>query len=223
MIRDVPLHDRPRERLAREGVKQLSTQELLAILLQTGTKDESVMQLSLRVLHSFPTLRRLQEASFLEMTAIKGIGSAKASLLSAVMELGCRLTVERGDAPVVIRSPEDAAMYVMPELKHLKQEHFVCLYLNTKNHVVEKKTVFVGSLNASIVHPREVFKEALRASAASILCAHNHPSGDPEPSREDVDVTKRLVECGRVLGIEVMDHVIIGNDSFVSLREKGYV
>ncbi|NGP45489.1 JAB domain-containing protein [Bacillaceae bacterium SIJ1] len=223
MIRDVPQNDRPRERLINHGAKHLSNQELLAIILQSGTKDESVMQLSLRLLTAFPSLAQLQEASLAELTSTKGIGQAKATLLLAVMELTCRLANEKGGAPTVIRSPHDASMYVMEEMKHLKQEHFVCLFLNTKNHVTEKKTIFVGSLNASIVHPREVFKEAIRASAASVLCVHNHPSGDPSPSQEDIEVTKRLSECGKVLGVELVDHLIIGNEQFISLREKGYI
>ncbi len=122
-----------------------------------------------------------------------------------------------------IRSPEDGANYVMNDMRFLSQEHFVCLYLNTKNQVLHKQTIFIGSLNASIVHPREVFKEAFRRSAASIICVHNHPSGDPTPSREDIEVTKRLVECGRIIGIDVLDHLIIGEKKFISLKEKGYL
>jgi DNA repair protein RadC len=127
------------------------------------------------------------------------------------------------DDRYVIRSPQDGANYVMEEMRFLSQEHFVCLYLNTKNQVLHKQTVFIGSLNASIVHPREVFKEAFKRSAASLICFHNHPSGDPSPSREDIEVTKRLSECGKILGIELLDHLIIGEQKFVSLKEKGYV
>ena len=123
----------------------------------------------------------------------------------------------------MIRSPEDGAKYVMNDMRFLIQEHFVCLYLNTKNQVLHKQTVFIGSLNASIVHPREVYKEALRRSAASIICIHNHPSGDPAPSREDIEVTKRLAECGKIIGIDLLDHLIIGENKFVSLKEKGYL
>jgi DNA repair protein RadC len=112
---------------------------------------------------------------------------------------------------------------VMNDMRFLSQEHFVCLYLNTKNQVLHKQTIFIGSLNASIVHPREVFREALKRSAASIICLHNHPSGDPAPSREDIEVTKRLVECGKMIGIDVLDHLIIGENKFVSLKEKGYL
>ena len=165
----------------------------------------------------------LKDATLDEMTAIKGIGTAKAIQVLAAIELGRRVSNLNYDDRYVIRSPEDGAKYVMNDMRFLTQEHFVTLYLNTKNQVMNKKTVFIGSLNASIVHPREVYKEALRRSAASIICIHNHPSGDPSPSREDIEVTKRLNECGRILGIDLLDHLIIGENKFVSLKEKGYL
>ncbi len=223
MIRDVPPHDRPRERLIASGPQSLSTHELLAILLRTGTKEESVLQLSNRILHDFEGLRLLKDASFEEITSIKGIGTAKAVQLMAAIEIGRRIGRLKYEGRFSVRSPEDAANYMMEEMRFLSQEHFVALYLNTKNQVIHKQTLFIGSLNASIVHPREVFKEAFRRSAASIICLHNHPSGDPSPSREDIDVTKRLVECGKLLGIEVLDHLIIGEKKYVSLKEKGYL
>ncbi|MBM7644722.1 DNA repair protein RadC [Scopulibacillus daqui] len=223
MIRDVPKEERPRERLIKEGVHVLSNQELLAIILRTGTKDESVLQLSHRLLHQFEGLSLLKEASIEELENVKGIGKTKAVQLIAAMELGRRVSQLKNEERYVIRSPEDGAKYVMDEMRFLSQEHFVCLYLNTKNQVLYRKTIFIGSLNASIVHPREVFKEALRRSAASIICFHNHPSGDPTPSREDIEITKRLVECGMLLGIDVLDHIIIGDQIFISLKEKGIV
>ncbi|RJS59838.1 DNA repair protein RadC [Bacillus sp. PK3_68] len=223
IIRDVPAEERPRERLVAYGAASLSTHELLAIILRTGTKDESVLQLANRLLKTFEGLRLLKEASLEEMTSIKGIGEAKAIQIISALELGRRVSQLRFEERYVIRSPEDGADYVMEEMRFLTQEHFVCLYLNTKNQVLHKQTLFIGSLNASIVHPREVFKEAFRRSAASIICIHNHPSGDPQPSREDIDVTKRLAECGKILGIELLDHLIIGEKKFVSLKEKGYL
>jgi DNA repair protein RadC len=223
MIRDVPQVERPRERLISDGPESLANHELLAILLRTGTKDESALQLAHRLLNHFEGLRLLKDATIEEMTSIKGIGAAKAVQILAAIELGRRIHRLRYDERYVIRSPEDGAKYVMEDMRFLSQEHFVCLYLNTKNQVIHRKTVFIGSLNASIVHPREVFKEAIKRSAASIICAHNHPSGDPTPSREDIEVTKRLVECGRMIGIELLDHLIIGEQKFVSLKEKGYV
>ncbi|OIJ10269.1 hypothetical protein BKP35_14320 [Anaerobacillus arseniciselenatis] len=223
MIRDFPHGERPRERLLKEGSKALSNQELIAILLGTGTKQESVLQLSQRILHHFNGLKFLKESTVEELKKIKGIGDTKAVQLLAAIELGSRVHKLQMEDRIIIRSPEDVSNYVMEDMRFLTQEHFVSLYLNTKNHVIHKKTIFIGSLNASIVHPREVFKEAFRYSAASIICLHNHPSGDPAPSREDIEVTKRLAESGKVVGIELLDHIIIGDQKFVSLKEKGYV
>ncbi|WP_192894770.1 RadC family protein [Neobacillus notoginsengisoli] len=223
MIRDYPQEERPRERFIAGGPASLSNHELIALLLRTGTKDESVLQLSNRLLSHFEGLRLLKAASLEEITAIKGIGKAKAIQLMAALELGSRVANLTNNERYVIRSPEDGANYVMNEMRFLSQEHFVCLYLNTKNQVLHKQTIFIGSLNASIVHPREVFKEAFRRSAASIICLHNHPSGDPTPSREDIEVTKRLAECGKIIGIDVLDHLIIGENKFISLKEKGYL
>ncbi|RIW37770.1 JAB domain-containing protein [Bacillus salacetis] len=223
MIRDYPTDERPRERMVQNGASSLSNQELLAIILRTGTKSESVLQLSNRVLTTFEGFRLLKEASLEEITNINGIGHAKAVQIMAAVEIGRRISNLAYDDRYSIRSPEDGANYVMNDMRFLSQEHFVCLYLNTKNQVLHKQTIFIGSLNASIVHPREVFKEAFRRSAASIICIHNHPSGDPTPSREDIEVTKRLVECGKIIGIEVLDHLIIGEKKYVSLKEKGYL
>lgn len=223
MIRDVPKSERPRERMIKEGPKALSNQELIALILGSGTRSESVLQLAARVLKHFDGLRLLKEASIQELMEIRGIGEAKAVQILAAMELGKRIQQFTVEARYTIRSPEDVANLVMDEMRHLQQEHFVCLYLNTKNHVLHKQTIFIGSLNASIVHPREVFKEALRYSAASIICLHNHPSGDATPSREDIEVTKRLHNCGKMLGIDLLDHIIIGDKRFCSLKEKGYL
>ncbi|WP_286197829.1 DNA repair protein RadC [Bacillus sp. ISL-34] len=223
LIRDYPKEERPRERFLQDGPQSLSNQDLLALLLRTGSREESVLQLSGRLINSFKGLRLLKEASVEELTVIKGIGEAKAIQILASVELGRRINNLNDQDRYVIRSPEDGANYCMEEMRFLSQEHFVCLYLNTKNQVLQKTTVFIGSLNASIVHPREVFKEAFKRSAASIICLHNHPSGDPSPSREDIEVTKRLVECGKIIGIEVLDHIIIGEHKYVSLKEKGYL
>ncbi|WP_412976130.1 RadC family protein [Ornithinibacillus sp. 179-J 7C1 HS] len=223
MIKDVPKEDRPRERLLSLGANHLSNQELLAILLGSGTKDESVMTLANRVLMHFEGLKLLKDATFEELTAIKGIGNAKGVLILSALELGKRLSQYRPNERYVIRSPEDGADYIMEELRNLNQEHFVVLFLNTKNQIIHRQTIFIGSLNASIVHPREVFREAVKRSAASIIVAHNHPSGDPTPSQEDIHVTKRLQESGKMIGIELLDHLIIGDHKFVSLKEKGYI
>ncbi|HET7579549.1 MAG TPA: DNA repair protein RadC [Bacillales bacterium] len=223
MIRDVPEDERPRERVLKQGASVLSNQDLLAVVLRSGTKEESVLQLSQRLLHHFQGLRLLNGASVEELTSIKGIGPTKAVQILASLELGKRVSGMQAAERTAIHSPETGAELVMDEMRFLSQEHFVCLYLNTKNEVLHRQTVFIGSLNASIVHPREVFKEAFRRSAASVICFHNHPSGDPNPSREDIAITERLVECGKMLGIEVLDHIVIGDRKFISLKEKGYV
>jgi len=223
MIKDVPKEDRPRERLLKYGSSHLSNQELLAILLGTGTKKESVMALSNRILMHFEGLNLLRDATIEELTAINGIGNAKGVLILSAIELGKRMNEYKPEERYVIRSPEDGADYVMEEMRNLNQEHFVALFLNTKNQIIHSQTIFIGSLNASIVHPREVFREAVKRSAASIIVAHNHPSGDPTPSQEDIHVTRRLVESGKMIGIEVLDHLVIGNRKFVSLKEKGYL
>ena len=223
MIRDVHVSDRPRERLVRQGASSLSNQELIAILLRTGTKQESVLHLANRVLNYFEQIQELKHASIEEITAVKGIGQAKAVQLLAAVELGKRLFQQKTDDKFTIRSPKDAATYLMADMTSLNQEHFVTLFLNVKNQILHKQTIFIGSLNASIVHPREIFREAVKRSAASIICAHNHPSGNPAPSTEDIDVTKRLYEAGLLMGIELLDHVIIGDHQFISLKEKGYM
>lgn len=174
MIRDVHLADRPRERLLRQGAKSLSNQELLAILLRTGTKEESVLVLANRVLNTFERLHQLKHATIEEMVAIKGIGEVKAIQLLAAIELGRRLSQKQNDDKYTVRSPQDAASYLMPDMISLSQEHFVVLFLDVKNQIIHKKTIFIGGLNASIVHPREIFREAVKRSAASIICAHNH-------------------------------------------------
>lgn len=222
-MKDVPKQDRPRERLIELGSSHVSNQELLAILLGTGTREESVHELAQRVLMHFEGINLLRESTLEELTAIKGIGAVKAVLILAAIELGKRMNQLKPQERYVIRSPEDGANFVMEEMRLLNQEHFVCLFLNTKNQIIHRQTVFIGSLNSSIVHPREVYREAVKRSAASIICVHNHPSGDPSPSQEDIQVTKRLAECGKMIGIELLDHLVIGDKKFVSLKEKGYV
>ena len=223
MIRDVHIADRPRERLIRQGAESLSNQELIAILLRTGTKQESVLVLANRILSSFDKIQDLKDATIEEMILVKGVGKAKAVQLLAAAEIGKRMYRKHSEGRYTIRSPEDAAAYLMTDMASLNQEHFVVLFLNVKNEVLHKQTIFIGSLNSSIVHPREIFREAVKRSAASIIVSHNHPSGNPSPSPEDIEVTKRLIEAGSIMGIEVLDHVIIGDHQFLSLKEKGYM
>lgn len=203
------------------GANALSHAELLAILLRTGTKDESSIHLAQRILTECGGLRRLAESNWDELTHIRGIGPAKALLLQASIELGRRVARSRLPDMVKITCPQDAANLLMEELRHLREEHFVCLFLNSKNQVIGRQTLSIGSLNASIVHPREVFRAAIRRSSASILCAHNHPSGDPAPSPEDILLTKRLAEAGELIGIELLDHLVIGDNRYTSLKEAG--
>ncbi|MFC5529284.1 RadC family protein [Cohnella yongneupensis] len=220
-IREMQTEERPRERMQRHGSSALSHAELLAILLRTGTKDESSIHLAQRILTECGGLRRLAESQWDELTHIRGIGPAKALLLQASIELGRRVARSQLPDMVKITCPQDAASLLMEELRHLKEEHFVCLFLNTKNQVIGRQTLSIGSLNASIVHPRELFRAAIRRSSASILCAHNHPSGDPTPSPEDIALTKRLAEAGELLGIELLDHLVIGDNRYISLKETG--
>ena len=222
-IKDYHEADRPRERFIRQGSNSVSNQELLAILLRTGTREESVLMLANRILMYFEKIQQLKYATLEELMSVKGVGEAKAVQLLAAIELGKRITLKEHDSRYTIRSPEDAAKLLIPEMSSLQQEHFVTLFLNTKNQVIHKQTIFIGSLNASIVHPREIFREAVKRSAACILCAHNHPSGSTAPSSEDIDVTNRLLEAGEIIGIELVDHIIIGEDSFLSLKERGYL
>jgi DNA repair protein RadC len=220
-LRDVPREERPRERMKRYGAQALSHAELLAILLRTGTVAESAVSLAQRLLKECGSLRNLTDMTIEQLVSIKGIGIAKAMQIKAGIELGRRLSRSAMEEAPVIRNPQDAANLLMEELRYLKKEHFVCLFLNTKNQVIGQETLSIGSLNASIVHPREVFRAAIQKGCASILCAHNHPSGDPAPSPQDLEITERLVQAGKIIGIDVLDHLIIGDRTFVSLKERG--
>lgn len=221
LLREIPSEERPRERMHRYGAAALSNAELLAILLRTGTVSESAVNLAERLLSKAGGLRQLVDMTVEQLTAVRGIGLAKALQLKAGIEIGRRLAASRMEPATAVRSPKDAADLVMEELRYLQKEHFMVLFLNTKNHVIGRETMSIGSLNASIVHPREVFRSAISRSSASIICLHNHPSGDPTPSPEDIEVTRRLTEAGRIVGIEVLDHIIIADRSYTSLKEQG--
>ncbi|HHX49997.1 MAG TPA: DNA repair protein RadC [Clostridia bacterium] len=214
---------RPREKMQSQGPEALSDGELLAILIRVGGRSESALDLANRLLAQPQGLRFLVEATIEELSRIKGIGLAKASQIKAAVELGRRISLDRGEIRPVIRSPEDVAALLMEKMRFLDREHFQVLTLNTKNQVLGIETAFIGSLNSSIVHPREIFKEAIRRSAAALILVHNHPSGDPNPSPEDLAVTRRLQEAGQLLGIEVLDHVIIGDQRFYSLKQQGNI
>lgn len=221
MIKDLPLEERPREKLKQLGTEALSNPELLAVLLRTGSKSESALQLAARLLSRSGGLRALPDLSLEEMEEIRGLGPAKAVMIKAALELGRRLaTTPRGE-PDSMTNPGQVARLFMEELRYRKKEHFKVLLLNTKNHIISREEISIGSLNVSIVHPREIFNAPLRKSAASVILVHNHPSGDPSPSQEDLEVTRRLVEAGHILGIAVRDHIIIGDGCYFSFKEKG--
>lgn len=220
-LRDVPNDERPRERMLRFGPQALSHAELLAVMLRTGTYAESAVRLGQRILQESGSLRNLVDMSAEQLMAIKGVGPAKALQIQAGIELGRRLARTAMEERVTVRSPGDAAGYVMEDMRYLNKEHFVCLFLNTKNQIIGQETLSMGSLNASIVHPREVFLAAIKKSSAAVICAHNHPSGDPTPSPEDIQITRRLAQAGEIIGIELLDHIVIGDRKFVSLKEKG--
>lgn len=221
-IQQVAQQERPRERLVQFGAEQLSNHELLAILIGSGTKKESVLDIATRLLNQFETLLNLKHATIEELQEIDGIGRVKAIYLLAAFELGRRSHLPNRLERTVVKHPDDAADYLMVELAQLMQEHFVVLFLNVKNEIIHKQTIFIGSLNASIVHPREIFREAVKRSAASIICAHNHPSGNPTPSPEDIEVTKRIAEAGGIVGIDLLDHIIIGDYRYISMKGKGF-
>jgi DNA repair protein RadC len=221
LIREMPLSERPRERLAKHGASSLKTGELLGILFRTGTKNLNAVELADTLLSKFGSLTALARANTNELCECEGIGFAKAVEIQAAFELGYRLATEESLKRPVIKSAKDVARLMMPEMQALDREHFKILLLNTKNYVIQVQTVSVGSLNASVVHPRECFRPAISAQAAAVVLVHNHPSGDPEPSAEDVNLTRRLISAGDLLGIKVLDHVIIGCNRYVSIMEKG--
>ncbi|MBL7209355.1 MAG: DNA repair protein RadC [Dehalococcoidia bacterium] len=220
-IHDLPVSERPRERLAKLGVEALSVPEILAVILGRGSKDESVMVIAQKLLSRFGNLKNIAAASMQELTEIKGMGPAKAAQIKAAFELGKRRenSCDEEQKPTV-KSPEDAIRSVKSQLKGKKKEHFLVLSLDTRGHLIETHPISVGSLDTSIVHPREVFKEAISSSAASVILAHNHPSGDPTPSEDDIRITKRLVEVGEIMGIEVLDHIIVCDKDYLSMKAK---
>jgi len=220
-VHDLPLSERPRERLFKLGSEALSAQEVLALILGRGIKGESVMLTSQKLLSRFGNLKGVANASIEELTRTKGIGPAKAAQIKAALELSRRLEGDAADKPKrVLKSPDDVAAEVRSQLKGRKKEHFLVLSLDTRNRLINRKLVSIGSLDTSIVHPREVFKEAVSSCAASVIFAHNHPSGDPEPSKEDIELTKRLAKAGEIMGIDVLDHIIVCDRSYLSLKAK---
>ena len=221
-VRDLPVADRPRERLQALGSDALSDQELLCCILGRGITGESVMVTAQRLLREFGSLRSVAEASIEQLSRVRGVGLAKAAQLKAAAELARR--IDRPESPRArIETSEAAAALIRPSLEGKKKEHFVALLLDNRHGVIRLSSISVGSLSASLVHPRELFAEAIAASAAALIIAHNHPSGDPEPSEHDLTLTTRLVRAGELLGIEVLDHLIIGARETVSLKARGVI
>lgn len=220
-IRSIPVDERPQEKLLKYGANSLSNSELIAIILRTGSKDENVIMLSQRILkEDGKGLRNIAEGTLEKFKNFKGINNVKASQLLALAEISKRISTLKLEK-IKISSPNDAAVVMMEEMRYYKKEYFKIILLDTKNNILKVSEISVGSLNSSIVHPREVFKEAIENSSSSIILVHNHPSGESEPSHEDIVLTNRLAECGKILGVRIIDHIIIGDGVFYSFKEEG--
>lgn len=220
-IKDLPAEERPRERLVKYGAEVLSDAELLAIILRVGTAECSAVGLAHQILAKFEGLRGIATSSVEDLSKVKGLGLAKGAQIKAMVELGRRLAASVGNSRAKVQNAHDAAAILAPALRDEPQEHFKALLLNTRHEVLKIRSVTIGGLDSSIIEPRDLFREAMSANSAAIIVAHNHPSGDPTPSREDITVTRRLCEAGRLLGIEVLDHLVIGDGRWVSLKERG--
>jgi DNA repair protein RadC len=218
-VRDLPKAERPRERLLRLGPDVLSSQEILAIIISRGTAGKSVMNIVQALISKFGNLKRIAEASIEELCEIDGIGPAKACQIKAAFEFGKRIDGYQEDEKTIeIKTTQDVLKAVRNKLKDKKKEYFLLLALNSRNQLIKTIDISIGSLDATVVHPREVFKEAIAALAASVICVHNHPSGNPEPSDDDLNLTKRLIQAGNILGIELLDHIIISSQGHYSLK-----
>ena len=221
-IKDFPATERPRERLLKYGPETLSEAELLAIVLRTGTSGMNSIEMCRHIFTSI-NLKKLSRCTIQELVKIRGIGPTKACQIVSVFELSRRLETYIEEQKPKVSCPDEIYRFIYPKIREEKQEKFIILCLDTKNQIISDKTIFIGSLDSSIVHPREIFKTALLMSAASIVLIHNHPSGDPTPSREDIVITNRIIESGKLLGITVWDHLIIGDSCYVSLKQEEYV
>jgi DNA repair protein RadC len=223
-VRDLPRPERPRERLQKLGADALSSQELLALVIGRGIPKKSVMTIAQELISRFGNVKAISQASIEELSQIKGIGIAKAAQIKACFELARREDLDLEDlVPFEIKNPEAVVKAVRASIQDKAKEHFKLILLNSRNKILRISPVSTGTLTTSLVHPREVFRDAITHSAASVVLAHNHPSGDPEPSEDDLKITKKLVESGKILGIEVIDHIIIGKNNYYSFREKGLI
>ncbi len=221
-IKTLPVEERPREKLIKYGPKTLTNSELLAIILRTGSKNENVLNLSNELFNKY-NLKSLSRLKVSELKKQLGIGDAKACQIIASFELGKRLSAFKEGKKPEIKTAKDIADIFIPEMNDLEKEHFKGIYLDSRKRLIKQETIFIGSLNESVIHPREIFKIALDENAAAIILLHNHPSGDPSPSSFDIEITKELVKAGELLGISVLDHIIIGGNNYISFREKGLI
>lgn len=223
-IKDLPLNERPREKLSKYGARSLSNAELIAIIIRTGHKKDTALDLANRLLSMDKIgISYLSHATMEELTSINGIGICKASQIIASIELGKRISGSDGKINLKVNSPIIITELLMEEMRYLKKEHFKIAMLDTKNQIISIEDISIGNLNSSIVHPREVFNIAIKRSANSIILIHNHPSGDPTPSTEDINITHRLIDAGNIIGIKVLDHIIIGDNSYISLKQKNII
>ncbi len=218
----MPLVDKLRETMLKNGPKALSDSELLAIILRTGNKRENVINVANRLFSKY-NVKSLSRISIGSLKKELGIGEAKACQIIACFELGRRLARFKEDKKLVIKNAKDIAKVFIPEMSSLKKEHFKGIYLDSRKKIIKEETIFIGSLNESVIHPREIFQIALNENAAALILIHNHPSGNPKPSKEDIEITKKLIEAGDILGIPVLDHIIIGDKKYFSMREKGLI
>lgn len=221
-IKELANNQKPRERLINNGSAHLSDVELLAILINTGRKGFSSLDIANELLKSVESLKQLKALSINDLNKVKGICLYKALILKAAFELGERMHSGSLEEKIQITSPQDVANFMMGKMEHLTQEKFIVLFLNSKNVIIKQKTIFIGTLNSSVIHPREIFSEAIKCASNAIVVLHNHPSGDTTPSKEDIRATNRLRECGEILGIDLLDHIIIGDHTYMSMVEDGY-
>ena len=218
-LHDLPKSERPRERLQKFGAEALSAQELLVLILGRGIPGESVTVTSQRLLSTFGNVKAISEASLEELGKVKGIGLAKASQIKAAFELAKRSEEEMGEK-ISIKSSEDVVKLIRPKLKDKKKEYFLLLSLNSRNNLIRVSDVSIGTLNANLIHPREVFKEAIQSLAVSVVLVHNHPSGDATPSKDDIEITKQLIEASKIMDITILDHIIISDRDYKSMKDK---